>query len=192
MTMTVTQSVITIAAVVLGTMTTRFLPFLVFPEGREPPAFIVTSAPSPYCGHRALLVYCLKDAVFASVPRTAGADRHRRDRRAATVEKEHAFEPVRRHSALYAARADLLCVKNEAMLPALSHFFFCSSILAPAQSRKTPNGLRNTVMVDRGRRPRRGKRRERPERDRRAHHLAVEIAVFPVLKERHSRPSGRK
>ena len=40
MTMTVTQSVITIAAVVLGTMTTRFLPFLVFPEGREPPAFI--------------------------------------------------------------------------------------------------------------------------------------------------------
>ena len=41
--------------------------------------------------------------------------------------------------------------------------------------------------VDRGRRPRRGKRRERPERDRRAHHLTVEIAVFPVLKERHSR-----
>ena len=40
MTMTVTQSVITIAAVVLGTMTTRFLPFLVFPEWREPPAFI--------------------------------------------------------------------------------------------------------------------------------------------------------
>ena len=29
MTMTVTQSVITIAAVVLGTMTTRFLPFLI-------------------------------------------------------------------------------------------------------------------------------------------------------------------
>ena len=54
MTMTVTQSVITIAAVVLGTMTTRFLPFLVFPEGREPPAFI------RYLG--AVLPY----AVFAS------------------------------------------------------------------------------------------------------------------------------
>ena len=67
-------------------------------------------------------------------------------RRAATVEKEYAFEPVRRHGALYAARADLLCMKNEAMRSALSHFFFCSSILAPAQSRKTPNGLRNTVM----------------------------------------------
>ena len=59
MTMTVTQSVITIAAVVLGTMTTRFLPFLVFPEGREPPAFI------RYLG-AVLPVYCLKDAVFTS------------------------------------------------------------------------------------------------------------------------------
>ena len=134
MTMTVTQSVITIAAVVLGTMTTRFLPFLVFPEGREPPAFIrYLGAVLPYAVIGLLLVYCLKDAVFASY-------------HAATVEKEYAFEPVRRHGALYAARADLLCVKNEAMLPALSHFFFCSSILAPAQSRKTPNGLRNTVL----------------------------------------------
>lgn len=145
MTMTVTQSVITIAAVVLGTMTTRFLPFLVFPEGREPPAFIrYLGTVLPYAVIGLLLVYCLKDAVFAS--RTAGADRHRRDRRAATVEKEYAFEPVRRHGALYAARADLLCMKNEAMRSALSHFFFCSSILAPAQSRKTPNGLRNTAM----------------------------------------------
>ena len=45
MTMTVTQSVITIAAVVLGTMTTRFLPYAVI---------------------GLLLVYCLKDAVFTS------------------------------------------------------------------------------------------------------------------------------
>ena len=48
MTMTVTQSVITIAAVVLGTMTTRFLPFLVFPEGREPrTTHCRSSLPSP-------------------------------------------------------------------------------------------------------------------------------------------------
>ena len=67
MTMTVTQSVITIAAVVLGTMTTRFLPFLVFPEGREPPAFIrYLGAVLPYAVIGLLLVYCLKDAVFAS------------------------------------------------------------------------------------------------------------------------------
>ena len=34
--MTVTQQIITIVAVVLGTMTTRFLPFLIFPEGKNP------------------------------------------------------------------------------------------------------------------------------------------------------------
>lgn len=67
MTMTVTQSVITIAAVVLGTMTTRFLPFLVFPEGREPPAFIrYLGTVLPYAVIGLLLVYCLKDAVFTS------------------------------------------------------------------------------------------------------------------------------
>ena len=35
--MTITQQIITIVAVVLGTMTTRFLPFLIFPEGKNPP-----------------------------------------------------------------------------------------------------------------------------------------------------------
>lgn len=40
MTMTTTQGILTIAAVVLGTMVTRFLPFLIFPEGKEPPEFI--------------------------------------------------------------------------------------------------------------------------------------------------------
>lgn len=38
--MTLTQSIITIAAVVLGTMLTRFLPFLIFPEGKKPPQYI--------------------------------------------------------------------------------------------------------------------------------------------------------
>ena len=38
--MTTTQSIITIVAVVLGTMVTRFLPFLIFPEGKTPPAYI--------------------------------------------------------------------------------------------------------------------------------------------------------
>ena len=38
--MTVSQQIITIAAVVLGTMVTRFLPFLPFPEGKTPPAFV--------------------------------------------------------------------------------------------------------------------------------------------------------
>lgn len=38
--MTVTQQILTIAAVVLGTMTTRFLPFLLFPAGKETPKYI--------------------------------------------------------------------------------------------------------------------------------------------------------
>ena len=33
MTMTITQQIITVVVVVLGTMTTRFLPFIIFPGG---------------------------------------------------------------------------------------------------------------------------------------------------------------
>lgn len=38
--MTITQQIITILMVILGTMTTRFLPFIVFPAGKETPAYI--------------------------------------------------------------------------------------------------------------------------------------------------------
>ena len=65
--MTILQQVLTVAAVVLGTMTTRFLPFLLFPEGKQPPAFIRylgTVLPSAVIG--LLVVFCLKDAVFTS------------------------------------------------------------------------------------------------------------------------------
>lgn len=65
--MTLWQQVLTIAAVVLGTMTTRFLPFLLFPEGKQPPAFIRylgTVLPSAVMG--LLVIFCLKDAVFTS------------------------------------------------------------------------------------------------------------------------------
>lgn len=63
--MTAMQSVFTIAAVVLGTMLTRFLPFLIFPEGKTPPAIITyLSTVLPYAVIGLLVVYCLKDAVF--------------------------------------------------------------------------------------------------------------------------------
>ena len=39
--MTVNQQIITIVIVVLGTMTTRFLPFLLFPEGKAPPPYVL-------------------------------------------------------------------------------------------------------------------------------------------------------
>lgn len=63
--MTVTQSIIKIAAVELGTMTTRFLLFIIFPEGKTPPRFIMyLGKVLPYAVIGLLVVYCLKDAVF--------------------------------------------------------------------------------------------------------------------------------
>ncbi|TCD54554.1 branched-chain amino acid transporter AzlD [Alloscardovia theropitheci] len=41
MTMTLIQSLIVIAAAALGTMVTRFLPFLAFPESKPIPPFII-------------------------------------------------------------------------------------------------------------------------------------------------------
>ena len=64
MTMTVTQGIITIVCVVLGTMVTRFLPFLpMFPEGKVPPELIRhLGNVLPYAVESGLLVvYCLKD-----------------------------------------------------------------------------------------------------------------------------------
>lgn len=63
--MTAIQSVLTIVAVILGTMLTRFLPFLLFPEGKKPPAYITyLGTVLPYAVIGLLVVYCLKDAVF--------------------------------------------------------------------------------------------------------------------------------
>ncbi len=65
--MTTTQEILTIAVVVLGTMLTRFLPFLIFPEGKTPPAYITyLGTVLPYAVIGLLVVYCLKDAVFTS------------------------------------------------------------------------------------------------------------------------------
>ena len=62
MTMTTTQGILTIAAVVLGTMVTRFLPFFIFPEGKEPPEFIqYLGKVLPYAVIGLLVIYCLKD-----------------------------------------------------------------------------------------------------------------------------------
>lgn len=65
--MTTIQKIITIFAVVIGTMLTRFLPFLIFPEGKKPPKTITyLGTVLPYAVIGLLVVYCLKDAVFSS------------------------------------------------------------------------------------------------------------------------------
>lgn len=60
--MTLTQQVITIGMVVLGTVLTRFLPFLLFPAGKPTPKYIQYLGkvlPSAVFG--LLVVYCLKN-----------------------------------------------------------------------------------------------------------------------------------
>ncbi|MCI8649070.1 MAG: branched-chain amino acid transporter AzlD [Anaerotruncus sp.] len=60
--MTLTQQLITIGMVVLGTMLTRFLPFLFFPAGKPTPKYIQYLGivlPSAVFG--LLIVYCLRN-----------------------------------------------------------------------------------------------------------------------------------
>lgn len=65
--MTLTEQIITILMVVLGTMATRFLPFIVFPSGKPTPKyvqFLGKLLPSAVFGM--LIVYCLKNVdIFA-------------------------------------------------------------------------------------------------------------------------------
>ena len=50
------------AGALLGTMVTRFLSFLIFPEGKEPPEFIqYLGKVLPYAVIGLLAIYCLKD-----------------------------------------------------------------------------------------------------------------------------------
>ena len=64
--MTMTQLLITIAAVSLGTMVTRFLLFLLFPAGRTTPKYVqFLGKVLPPAALGLLVVYCLKDVDFA-------------------------------------------------------------------------------------------------------------------------------
>lgn len=67
MNMNLTQQIITIAMVVLGTMVTRFLPFSVFPSGKPTPKYIQylgKTIPSAVLG--LLVIYCLKNVNLLS------------------------------------------------------------------------------------------------------------------------------
>ena len=63
--MTLTQRILTIGVIVLGTMLTRFLPFLLFPAGKPTPRIIHhlgNVLPGAVFG--LLVVYCLKNVSF--------------------------------------------------------------------------------------------------------------------------------
>lgn len=60
--MTLSQQIITIAMVVIGTMLTRFLPFLLFPAGKPTPKYIqYLGNVLPAAVFGLLVVYCLKN-----------------------------------------------------------------------------------------------------------------------------------
>ena len=65
--MTIPQQIITVGLCVLSTMLTRFLPFFIFRENQETPAFIRYIGkflPSAVFGM--LVIYCLKNVSFLS------------------------------------------------------------------------------------------------------------------------------
>lgn len=60
--MTLTQQIITIAIVVLGTTLTRFLPFLLFPAGKPTPKYVrYLGKVLPPAVFGMLVIYCLKN-----------------------------------------------------------------------------------------------------------------------------------
>lgn len=60
--MTLSQQIIMIAMVVIGTMVTRFLPFLLFPAGKPTPKYIqYLGKVLPAAVFGLLVVYCLKN-----------------------------------------------------------------------------------------------------------------------------------
>ena len=65
--MSVTEQIITIAAVVLGTTLTRFLPFLLFPAGKPTPRYVQYLGKAlPGAVFGLLVVYCLKNVSLLS------------------------------------------------------------------------------------------------------------------------------
>ena len=60
--MTIIETILTVGTVSLGTMITRFLPFLVFPTDKPTPKYIqYLGRVLPYATTSMIVVYCLKD-----------------------------------------------------------------------------------------------------------------------------------
>lgn len=65
--MTLSQQIITILMVVLGTMLTRFLPFLLFPADKPTPKYIqYLGKVLPGAVFGMLIIYCLKNVSLVS------------------------------------------------------------------------------------------------------------------------------
>lgn len=69
MVLTTTQSLVLIAVIAVATQITRGLPFILFPENKETPRYILyLGKVLPYSAIGLLVVYCLKNVSFISSP----------------------------------------------------------------------------------------------------------------------------
>lgn len=69
MVLTTTQSLILIAVIAVATHITRGIPFILFPENKETPRYILyLGKVLPYSAIGLLVVYCLKNVSFISSP----------------------------------------------------------------------------------------------------------------------------
>ncbi len=102
---TIPQQIITVGLCVLSTMLTRFLPFFIFRENQETPAFIRYIGkflPSAVFGM--LVIYCLKNVSFLSGNHgLPGAARDHSHHRSSSLKTPDAFLNLRRDDLLYAA-----------------------------------------------------------------------------------------
>lgn len=64
------NGVLIIAAMMLGTVITRFLPFFIFPPGKPVPAIVTYLGKTlPYATMALLVVYCLRNVSLMTTPR---------------------------------------------------------------------------------------------------------------------------
>lgn len=69
MTLTSSEAFITVAVMALGTLLTRMLPFILFPDSKQAPAYInYLGKVLPYPVIGLLVVYCLKNVSLVQSP----------------------------------------------------------------------------------------------------------------------------
>ena len=69
MTLTASQTLITVLAVALGCMITRFAPFVIFPDSKEPPEVVTwLGKVLPAAVFGLLVIYCLRNVSVLSAP----------------------------------------------------------------------------------------------------------------------------
>ena len=113
MTLTPLQTLGIILAVAAGTQLTRWLPFWLFPEKKQPPAVVAyLGKVLPPAMMGLLVVYCLKGTDVLG-PRSAGADRHCCGGGAPSLEAECAAVHRWGHCAVHGAGTGGVCVKKE-------------------------------------------------------------------------------